>query len=521
MNVWIMNLLDNRSEEDKPKDLQKSKFQFCKERGIIGIGWVGYDPEDSEDIGFLRANNAISAFKKDDLVWIKNPDSNEYYICRVTGEVLVAHGTELNRHDIGKFCPCDFIGVGTEESLPQGILKEDLISRATISKANSTVSEITQAYVNTHNSPTPPVLQVQTPPAQPTETQPKQEKKKPNIKKIVRILMIPLLILAIILIGSAVYKGIATHIYPLLPYNLEFGRSLTEPHGEILSFNEEEENKARKTVTGTKNLSELSIKNTEHFYPRLSIPLQTENPGSITYVFNTELDALQVVRIDLYTSAESSQVLDEFIEYYKKALKTHGDASIQPDSNQYTSNIYLITCGEYQIGIYAYEAEAMEKYDYPSVSIIIIDNTYVLKPHIVSDQAITTALNNASYSIKPNNGSFLGGGFSIKLSTLLNRCTSGYQVSKTPYLDTDPDLIPSSWSDTLEYGKYAESLSSSYIVQIKGDLMRNPELPYFVNEDVNILTLLLIFDENDNFIEMKILEEHPDLRTCALIYVTR
>ena len=51
--------------------------------------------------------------------------------------------------------------------------------------------------------------------------------------------------------------------------------------------------------------------------------------------------------------------------------------------------------------------------------------------------------------------------------------------------------------------------------------MRNPNIPYFVNSDVNILTLLLIFDENDNLIETKILEEHPDLRACALIYVTR
>lgn len=521
MNVWIMNLLDNRAEEDKPKDLQKSKFQFCKERGIIGIGWVGSDPENSEDIGFLRAYNAISAFRKDDLVWTKDPDSKEYYICRVTGEALSASGAELNQHDISKFCPCEFIAVGEEEKLPSGILKDDLISRTAISKANSTVSEITQAYVNTRNSPAPPVLQAQTASIQSIGNPSTQEKKKPNIKKIVRILIIPLLILAIIRIGVSVYKGIATNMYPLLPYSLEFGRSLTDPHGEILRFNEEVENKARKTVTGTKNLSELSIKNTEHFYPRLSIPLQPENPGSITYVFNTELDALQVVRIDLYTSAESSQVLDEFIEYYKKSLKTHGDASIQPASNQYTSNIYIITCGEYQIGIYAYEAEAMEKYDFPSISITIIDNIYVLEPHIVSDQAITDALNNANYSINSNSENFWGGGFSIKLSTLLNRCASGYQISKTPYLDTDPDLIPSSWSDALECGEYAEYLSSSYIVQIKGDLMRNPEIPYFVNEDVNILTLLLIFDENDNFIEMEILEEHPDLRTCALICVTR
>ena len=517
MNVWIMNLLDNRAEEDKPKVLLKSKFQFCKERGIIGIGWVGYDLSEAENIGFLRAHNAISAFRKDDLVWTKDPDSKEYYICRVMGQAVSTQDTELNQYDIGWFCPCEFIAVGTEDKLPSEILKEELISRTAISKANPTIAEITQAYINALIPPAPPVSQM--PYVQTAEKQITQEKKKPNIKKIVLLLAIPLFILVFVLIGSAVYKGISARMYPLLPYNLEFGRSLTESHGETLSFSEEDENKARKTVTGTKDLSELSIKNTEQFYPNLSIPLQSENPGSITYVFNTELDALQVVRIDLFVPTKGSEVLNEFIEYYKKSLKIHGDISIQPASNQYTSNIYLITCGDYTIGVYAYETEAMEKYAYPSISIIIIDNTYVLKPHIVSDQAITEALNNANYSINSDNGSFFGGGFSIKLSTLLNRCASRYQVSKTPYLDTNLDLIPG--SDTLEHGEYAEYLSSSYIVQINGDLMRNPNIPYFVNNDVNILTLLLIFDENDNLIETKILEEHPDLRTCALIYVTR
>lgn len=333
MNVWIMNLLDNRSEEDKPKDLQKSKFQFCKERGIIGIGWVGYDPEDSEDIGFLRANNAISAFKKDDLVWIKNPDSNEYYICRVTGEVLAAHGTELNRHDIGKFCPCDFIGVGTEESLPQGILKEDLISRATISKANSTVSEITQAYVNTRNSPTPPVLQVQTPPAQPTETQPKQEKKKPNIKKIVRILIIPLLILAIILIGSAVYKG----MHPVLPYdNVKLGDTLSEVKAKISYTSEKTmSNEEREWVVLVEEFSESGVHNTDHFYPRLHIPFTANNgeevSGEISYIFN-DAEELDLIEISFDCPFPDERML-EVIDYYKAALGTK-DYSLETERSE-------------------------------------------------------------------------------------------------------------------------------------------------------------------------------------------
>lgn len=176
MDVWVMNLLDNRLEQDKPTDLQKTKFQFCKERGIVGIGWVGCDPTESKDIGFLRAANAFSDFKKGDLVWTKDPDSKEYYICRITSEPIVAQGAELHRYDISQFCHCEFITVGTEENLPQGILKENLISRATISKANSTVSESTQAYMASLTSPSSAVVQPQAPSfSQPLEIPPKEK----------------------------------------------------------------------------------------------------------------------------------------------------------------------------------------------------------------------------------------------------------------------------------------------------------------------------------------------------------
>lgn len=331
MNVWIMNLLDNRAEEDKPKDLQKSKFQFCKEREIIGIGWVGSDPENSEDIGFLRAHNAISAFRKDDLVWTKDPDSKEYYICRVTGEALSASGAELNQHDISKFCPCEFIAVGEEEKLPSGILKDDLISRTAISKANSTVSEITQAYVNTRNSPAPPVLQAQTPNAQPIGNQPIQEKKKPNIKKIVRILMIPLLILAIILIGSAIYKG----MHPVLPYdNVKLGDNLSEVKSKI-SYTSEETLmvEGREWAVLVEEFSESGVHNTDHFYPRLHIPFTTNNgeevSGEIRYTFN-DAEELDLISIDFNCPFPDERIL-EIIDYYKAALGTK-DCSLEIDN---------------------------------------------------------------------------------------------------------------------------------------------------------------------------------------------
>lgn len=316
MNVWIMNLLDNRAEEDKPKDLQKSKFQFCKERGIIGIGWVGSDPENSEDIGFLRAHNAISAFRKDDLVWTKDPDSKEYYICRVTGEALSASGAELNQHDISKFCPCEFIAVGEEEKLPSGILKDNLISRTAISKANSTVSEITPAYVNTLISPAPPVLQAPMPNAQPI-----QEKKKPTLKKIVCIAAAAMLILlSVILISTSVYKK----MHPVIPYdNIKLGDTLADVKAKTSYTSEEFLGEEKEYISLTEDLSARGVTNTEYFYPRLHIPFSADSTrNSINYIFDAGSEQLVGVMIHFDCPFPDSRIY-EVIDYYKTALGTN------------------------------------------------------------------------------------------------------------------------------------------------------------------------------------------------------
>jgi len=547
MEVWVINLLDNRAEQNKPTDLQKTKFQFCKERGIVGIGWVGHDSAESKDIGFLRADNAIAAFKKDDLVWTKDPDSKEYYICRITSEPIAAQGAELHRYDISKFCHCEFTPVGTEENLPQGILKEDLISRTAISKANSTVSEITQAYM----AALIPSLQSQTPSvSQPTEITPKAKKQKPSIKKIIRIAAIPVIILAVILVGIFAYKGITKSMYPLLPNRLDFGDSFKESSKEMQSTGEPNENKARKSKTVATKLSELGITNTDAFYSRLSVPLREKNPGTITYTFNTDTNALQSVQLDLMMPSQDSLPMDDLVKYYQTALKAYGDVSIERVSIENMpkgcTKAYHLTCEEYSIRLYAceqetdaqakanqekmeeFESEELKKayketretYGPPFVSIVITNSKYAPKPHQISEQAVMDILNNAKYNVGNDDNSILATNFSIGLVELLNRCAPDYQVTVSPYLNTDSTLIPKAKSEALEKGEYAEYLSSSHIVQITGDLMRNPKLPYYVNEDVNIITLLLIFDESDQFIAMEILEEHRDLHTCAVICVT-
>lgn len=98
MTIWCMNLKDNRKEN---KNADKAlKFWFCKENGMIAIGWAV--PEDvqtweeykeiaddkyGKDRAYKAAIHNISAMKKDDLVWVKNPVTSERYLAKILDKV--------------------------------------------------------------------------------------------------------------------------------------------------------------------------------------------------------------------------------------------------------------------------------------------------------------------------------------------------------------------------------------------------------------------------------------------------
>ncbi len=93
--VWCMNLIDDRNEVERNKDAEL-KFRLCKERGIIAIGWgvsgvVNSWQEYLEvasntwraNKNFVAATNALKEMACGDLVWIKNPASDDVYIAEI------------------------------------------------------------------------------------------------------------------------------------------------------------------------------------------------------------------------------------------------------------------------------------------------------------------------------------------------------------------------------------------------------------------------------------------------------
>ena len=93
--VWCMNLIDARDEDVKNKDTEL-KFRLCKERGILAIGWgvssVVNSWQEYLDVAsntwrtsknFVAATNALKEMAYGDLVWVKNPVSDDVYIAEI------------------------------------------------------------------------------------------------------------------------------------------------------------------------------------------------------------------------------------------------------------------------------------------------------------------------------------------------------------------------------------------------------------------------------------------------------
>jgi hypothetical protein len=103
MNVWRMNLLDNR---DEPNRDIKAKFNTCKKNSFVAIGWAIEGVSSWEEYkllagkkhqkkNFSGAINGLERIQRGDLVWVMNPESKERYIVEIEDETpSVCNGYE-------------------------------------------------------------------------------------------------------------------------------------------------------------------------------------------------------------------------------------------------------------------------------------------------------------------------------------------------------------------------------------------------------------------------------------------
>lgn len=147
MNVWLMNLKDNRDNAEV--DGTEKKFKFCKEKNIVGIGWVDYKKNKIKDLGYERAKAAIERFQYGDLVWVKDNVNKKYYICKINDNSNKITEEECNNYDISEYRFCQYYYVGDSDKLPKSINERDLVSISTIRRANEDIANATVDFFKT------------------------------------------------------------------------------------------------------------------------------------------------------------------------------------------------------------------------------------------------------------------------------------------------------------------------------------------------------------------------------------
>lgn len=112
-SVYCMNLKDNRKESNQADS--RNKFEFCVQHQVIGIGW---SPNET-DPAFLEARKYLQAMQAGDLVWIKEPDRDMYYIAEISDQQLsLQTDPAFEEHDLSCYRNCKYYQVGTKDDLP-------------------------------------------------------------------------------------------------------------------------------------------------------------------------------------------------------------------------------------------------------------------------------------------------------------------------------------------------------------------------------------------------------------------
>lgn len=129
----------------------------------------------------------------------------------------------------------------------------------------------------------------------------------------------------------------------------------------------------------------------------------------------------------------------------------------------------------------------------------------------ISDKVITDAMLSFRYP---------AGAFSVPLKDLLSKCCPDYKGTFASYEELKNDKLTEEDIQKYESSKIKEYLDNSYFVTLTGCIMENPEIPYLVTENKEILTLLIIFDDNDNVAGHIIVNKCSQLDTCAILVAT-
>ena len=325
------------------------------------------------------------------------------------------------------------------------------------------------------------------------------EKKQFYKKKgliIASLICIACLVLGLILIPKGV-KIIQKATHPILPEEIKFDMTINE------YYNLDEKIKER--YSSSDKLADQNYNNFENEYN--DVPCS----DSINYKLFSKINS----KYKLFLSFDCNQKLYQvFVEIY------HDDDF---DKNwKYICNYYKAAFGK-KYTESDWGSLMFSDLDIPETVVIdmsgetsdiwiqILSSEYEKETHEVSSASITSAFNSITYKYDGTN-------FGMNLKKLLDLCVENQKVYYDKLLPSDltdyPALKETFKNKNSEYYKYA---STSYIVTAHGDISEIAGYP-MVDNDVDAVNVLLVFDEYDKLKAYKIIKEHKNLGTYFASY---
>lgn len=134
--VWVMNLKDNREAIPQSQKGNK-KFDVCKEKGIVAIGWEGCAPNGGNR-AYEKGHRFLDEMACGDLIWVRNKKTGERYLCEVLDDAITEYKrgnskeeTRLVDVDIVEARKCKYHSVKAEHKalLPK---RSKLVARSVI-----------------------------------------------------------------------------------------------------------------------------------------------------------------------------------------------------------------------------------------------------------------------------------------------------------------------------------------------------------------------------------------------------
>lgn len=128
----------------------------------------------------------------------------------------------------------------------------------------------------------------------------------------------------------------------------------------------------------------------------------------------------------------------------------------------------------------------------------------ILKKRI-EDSVLREALFSLRYSVGP---------FSIKIKEVISKCVTDYKIEYLRYEDVKTEYLSSSVITRMEK---ENNMDNAYFAVVTGRCMKNPDIPYLLSDEQEILNRLLVFDENDKLDKAFEISECEDFRLCATL----